>query len=689
LRAAPLPSSNKCAVIEVMGRDMGYLTVRAGDMRPGTDTTGAEENKMSMVAPTIVMAVPEWSVDEKGHIVVSLSDIVAAVRERMTKYGAATVLVSEGFRMSKGDPLLQKVLDANPLLKVRFSRVKTDVQGNLILNELGISDFVTEALELELPGLVGPKDVYREVFGYAIRSRVPDEIDRAIAEDATTKAAALITEDAQRRAVILQGGVCVSADIGLTDIEDAKTKVEPLAAVQGKVDLKDSGLYTLDELRAINVLGPAKPADNLVELPATPTLTHPSGKNIELAITAVNSMSESARDMNRVNLCVFPGESGDMLVSAVNPANRKPISKADEYVTARVDKATVYIDSAQALSLTDILKRAYEIYDTHKFFSLVISGNFVVSAQDALMEVLKKDPVASAIIDKAETDSAGGLIFGRKIVDLLAAALGNEEAVKAAGIEPKKLMSGIRKNVMDQSLNLIPGEGRKDDAVTEIKTETVDAAIAHVRQLTGILNRHLDLNSQGKFDMQKLVVIMKKDLPESIIGRKKGTLNDKIKKEFQVMKQHLRKVFPGGVIEVGSREEMVLNMNARIAQGLKVIVLDEGTLTKGFDTSAVSGKATEDYCFITANRIDNIDELSVPFVNLNAMAIMGIGIIYNDKTLFEMAYRVFTGNDVPPNVIEDLAKNALWLVRMLPRIVRFKDDLADQEKLARLVEVAA
>lgn len=687
LRAAPLPGSNKCVIAEIMGRDMGWLAVRAGDMRPRPDTTEFEERKMAAIAPTVVIAVPEWSVDEHGEQVVLLSDIAAAVKARMEKYGAATVLVSEGFRLSKTDPLLEKILDRNPLLKVRFSQVKTDVQGNLILNELGISDFIAEMLEMELPGIIGKQNLSRELFGYAVRARVPDELDKAIADDATAKAAALITDEAQRQAVITQGGVCICADLRLDKVREAMTKVQPLTAVQGKVDLKNSGLYTIEELTAMNVLGPALPTDNLVDIPKAEGLTQPAGKNIALAITAVNSMSESARDMNRVNLCVFPGPDGDALVDAVNPVNRKPISKADAYVIERTNMATMYIDIPAPL--TAIIRTAYHAYEKEKFVNIIISGNFWVWAQDPLLETLSKDAAAKAIIDAASMNERGRLVFGRRIVDLLAAALGNAEVVKAAGVEPKKLMSGIRKNAMDESLNLLPGEEDTASAPKAEEGASLDQAIAQVGEMSGLMDRHIALNSQGKFEMNNLVVIMKKDLPESVTGKRKGISDRTVKEQYRVMKQNLRKLFPKGVVEAEDNEELVSQMNAFIDQGVKVIVLDDGTLSKAFDASRVRGKAVENYCVIAVDRIEKLGELSMPFVNLNAMAYMGVGVIYGDTNLFEMAYKAFTGNDVPPNLIEDLAKNTLWLVRMLPRIVRFTDDLTDQQKLKRLVDAAA
>jgi len=465
LRAAPLPGSNRCTVIEMMGRDMGWLTARAGDMRPDdlSGYTESEKNKMQAIAPTMVVAVPEYSVDKNKRIIVSLSDIVDAVRARMQKYGAATVLVSEGFRMSENDPLLKKILEGNAFLRTRFSRVGKDAQGNLLLNDLGVADFVSEAISMNVQGLSRGDNLVREVFGYAMRARElsPDNPDAMVAEEATDKAAELIVDPEKRADVISRGGVCVSALIGLKDARDAKATMEArnFDEVTGKVDLTDSGLFTADKLRQLNVLGTVRPTENLTELPQSAGKpVQSAGKNIELAIKAINSMSESALDMNRINICAVSGSDAEDIIAILSAKDRTPISVADKYVQERVERGVVFISSAKGpVSLADLLKNAYATYGREKFLNMVVPGGLSIRKDDEILALLRSDEVCNALIEGARKDNAGNLVFGEQIADLISMSLTSDAVLERLAIKDKK-MSGIRKNILNGSLDLLPGE---------------------------------------------------------------------------------------------------------------------------------------------------------------------------------------------------------------------------------------
>ena len=222
--------------------------------------------------------------------------------------------------------------------------------------------------------------------------------------------------------------------------------------------------------------------------------------------------------------------------------------------------------------------------------------------------------------------------------------------------------------------------------------ETPKAAIASVEESVRQASIHLTLSQEGAINLSHIAIIMKRDLPESIsIGKKDTLLSETLRGQYQVMKQHLRKTFSGeqGVVEVANQHELTAQMNALIGQGLKVIVLDNGTLTQGIDTSAIQGKAGENYCIVSADSAEDLDATTIQFVNLNAMALMGVGILYNDITLFQVAYRAFTGHEVPEDVMSDLARKALWIIRALPRIVRFTNELRDQGILRKLFAVSA
>ena len=707
LRAAPLPGSNRCVVEEMMGRDMGWLTVRAGDMRPDAHAgyAAAQRAKMALVAPTIVMVVPEYPV--------SLASIVEAVKARMNKYGAATVLVSEGYRLSPRDPLLALIRAKNPLIDARMKQLDKllelikshqpipsdlrkewlDAQDNLMLNKVGISDIVAAALAMELGDILKRRDsLVREVGGYAFRARMPVQggVDTTVAEAATTEAVRVITDEAKRQDVLKDGGVCIATNVGAKLAEDVAMKIEPVASpkVQGKTDLRLGALYGEDTLRELGVLGVPGPQKELPELFGI-SAPQPVGKNIELAITSANSMAESARNMKRINLCVFPGDDADMLIDAVDPNNRKSIGRTDRYVSARTSAASIYIKHDDPLSLSEIVTRAYEVFRKHNFLSVIISGEFRVSESDRLLVELRNNEEANAIINMAERRD-GAIVFGRKIVDLLAIALEKKGIALAAGVEFKeddKVMSGVRTNILGELLNLLPGESVN---VTDVPSAVdAESAVKPIEQATKRIKDCMKPQAGASFDLSKVVVIMKKGLPESIIGKKEGMVDGAVEQGYGLMEQHLRRLFPDRVLEVESPEDLAAKMNQLIRQHYKVIVLYDETIKKGFDTKAVEGKAGEAYCAVAANKMEKRDNLTMPFVNLNAMAMIGVGLLYKDTALFERAYEAFTGDKAPRDLVDEVMNKARWIVSMLPRIVRFTDEIRLQEQLSRLVAAAA
>jgi transketolase len=461
------PGSGNCVVIQAMGRDMGSLAVRAGDLND----------------PTVIVAVPEYSYDPNtGETKVSLSDIVEAAGKIMARYGAVTIVASEGFRIKipaeddpgykqymKENPLLAEVL-ANKFLKAKFDKFRIDPnardpQGNLKLTELSIGDFITEALSLGL-GLVREKNLFFEDIGYSCRARQPNELDRTIAENATTAAFQLITDENARRDAIGRGGVCIAAERAIRKVQDATVKVMNLSDATGKVDLTNSGIYSPDELRDKNVLG--APGSSVAGRPAY-VLRNGNGRtrgyNLKTAAEVINSQAESARGMmgmrgmKRPNVCVIARDDADEIIKRLR--TMVPVSKADRYVMARAAPATLYHLSFINESLSEIIEYAYRIYDKCGFLNLVIPGSFPISEKDMLLPVLRKDPACSALIEAAKPDGKGNLIFDRRLVELLFMALQSEDVLKSLrtlGLESKKAMSDVRKNILGESLNILPGE---------------------------------------------------------------------------------------------------------------------------------------------------------------------------------------------------------------------------------------
>lgn len=242
-------------------------------------------------------------------------------------------------------------------------------------------------------------------------------------------------------------------------------------------------------------------------------------------------------------------------------------------------------------------------------------------------------------------------------------------------------------------VNTLANELEAKAEIIRPKIETLDATlISQTEGLTGEMSRHLSVRPQGKIDLTNYVVIMKKDLSIAAAGTKNTTLNEILKGQYQSMKQDLRRLFSGeqGVIDVQTRDDLITQANVHLGLGQNVIILDDGTLTQGLEKMiSKDKKAGEDYSVIIANPIQNLKDIEIPFVNLNAMALMGVGVLYDDAELFKLAYKTFTGKDAPQNFIKDLTSRVLWLISALPKIVRFTDEIQDSDKFGKLVKASA
>jgi hypothetical protein len=220
-----------------------------------------------------------------------------------------------------------------------------------------------------------------------------------------------------------------------------------------------------------------------------------------------------------------------------------------------------------------------------------------------------------------------------------------------------------------------------------------DAVIEDVDKSTTLANKHMILRADGAIQLSSIAIVMKKGLAEDITGTDKmnGSRGAALSEQYRIMRQGLRKSLGRGegLAEVSTKDELVERANEFIARGMRVVVLDDGTLTQNLFTGDVAGKAGENYCLITSAGIADGDDAIIPFVNLNAMAMMGVGVIYNDLTLFETAYETFTGKELSEDLLVKLVNKVLWVVRALPRCIKITNTLPDQDKIKKLFAVAA
>jgi hypothetical protein len=222
---------------------------------------------------------------------------------------------------------------------------------------------------------------------------------------------------------------------------------------------------------------------------------------------------------------------------------------------------------------------------------------------------------------------------------------------------------------------------------------STDAAISDVGSLTAKAGTHMLLKPEVAAELPTIAIVMKRSLAESFTGesRMAGVRGQNLREQYRIMKQGLRKTFRegDGIFEVNNREELTARSDELISRGIRVIVLDDGTLTQGLNSSSIAGRAGTDYCVVSCAGLLDGDDAIIPFVNLNAMAMMGVGVIHNDLALFETAYEAFTGKAVTEDMIAKLVNKVLWIIRAMPRCVKITNELPDQRKLKKLFEVSA
>lgn len=192
----------------------------------------------------------------------------------------------------------------------------------------------------------------------------------------------------------------------------------------------------------------------------------------------------------------------------------------------------------------------------------------------------------------------------------------------------------------------------------------------------------------------EVVVVKQKDLAMSITGER-GVLGVELAQNYQLMEQRLRGEFGGdkGIVEVADSKALIDTVNELRAKGLNVIVLGDDSFVNAIDTSKIDGKVGENYCVISTGILDNADKSLLPFINLHAMALMGVGVLNKNGELFRYAYNAFTGEDPTESVMNDLKdimSGIFKIIRALPRMIRLDvNNMPAKEALDKLFRAAA
>jgi len=267
--------------------------------------------------------------------------------------------------------------------------------------------------------------------------------------------------------------------------------------------------------------------------------------------------------------------------------------------------------------------------------------------------------------------------------------------------EISKKIEKLQLSTLDQAIIRLafftPGEGsgkrNNEPTITELH-EQLQTVISDVEGLTNEISTHEFLGSQGPIDLSKTVIVMKKGLPDVFGDDKETIIRNALKQGYQHMTQELRKLFRNGegVVEVKNETEMPDIVDSLIKQGLKVIVLGDTDLAIAAEDTwkrTVRGKSGEDYCVITAGMHQDLSPRTIHYINLNAMALIGAGMLNHDEILFTTAYELFAGEEPGQGIMLLFRKKTLRSLNIFPRVIKLIGTIADREMLRKLFAVSA
>ncbi len=242
-------------------------------------------------------------------------------------------------------------------------------------------------------------------------------------------------------------------------------------------------------------------------------------------------------------------------------------------------------------------------------------------------------------------------------------------------------------------MQVFEGQLKAGDGVRHSTTGTVPSvsdAIDEVRDLTAQMS--LSLAQKGvDMGLSDKAVIINAGLCESAnqdLGSRSDTLG--LPQKYRVMEQGLGRTFEGSVVRVRTQEELAHKVNELRHEGKNVIVLDDGSLVKGLDHAGIDDVKDTNYCVVQTGELQAIDtQTNIRFVNLYAMAMVGVAILDENESLFTHAYRAFTGEAPEAGLLQKVRNLAQWIISILPRPVKLDYRNREEQDLQALFKVAA
>lgn len=452
-RAAALPGSNRCVVVEVMGRNMGSLAVAAANrsLEDSEDLSQPLREKIIAAGPAVMTLVPEYPIP--------IAAIRDQARARMEHYGAVTVVAAEGFRVSQEDPEYETIIARNPVLAAALRNVKLDAHQNVIIPQGIAAEFIAEILSEYRPEV--------EVLGFTPRGTIPTERERRLAREFARLAARAI---AARRTGM---GIAVSDLAG--DAERGKVRLVEIGHIAGRSESGKSLAKTLDQIAAPEtlvrsgvIIRPDQPLDSSRSVPSFSVPVQP--KEPLAVAKAVLATCKSAWAHKRPSIICIAGPDAGTVVSGLNEEMSLLTDTGLAHDYALTQSSIIFLHGARPRPLNDIVREAYETNKAYGSVNIVAAGDFRIARNDPLLPVLRAkseelDRRIAAV--EARSDGSDDLVFSSAMKEI-GQVLKLVMLTADVPVENTKRMSDVRLTALDTALATFTVPGVFDETTKAV-----------------------------------------------------------------------------------------------------------------------------------------------------------------------------------------------------------------------------
>ncbi len=716
-KTAVTGEKKKILVAEIMGRNAGWLTLAVSDRRAASDETLRKEigaQKVDAVRDTIMSIVPEKQV--------SIKEIIIRAKEILSKKGALNVAVSEGFSIKHKDPLWKELIRKNPILAAKLAdKPELDIHGHIRL--AGASEFmcailITEWDDPELRLNVSWPEMRHVIFGYIGRGLRPGAYDYQMARQYAAKAAELINEGKTGLMMAYSDKMNPAAEepkvmpveeVLLLDGNKFSRNLSTLGEGQSEREkewLNTKGyaegfaLYLNKDLREAGVLM----EENGVVLGYEIKSGKITIKETVLGFTEAAKMlredfisiAVSGWAHSRGSIMEIPEttENGllTMAVADKNPLDYNTWDAEDIASWEKFKDAMMILLPGDGIPFGQILKKAVSLKRDNGMTNVIVASNYRFDMNDPMIrEFLDNDPYVKAKFNLTNPDYNRNTFTIKDVSEFIQLAL----VRYYPGSFPSA--SHARSNQLGDAYLVASPDAEEasiyEKRITESRREATAETTVKVSSLTSEIANHVLLNPGEPIDLSQTMVLMRSDLVESISGKMEPLLE----KQYKVMKQDLRKQFNAGdgVEEFKTNEELLDRAKELMRAGKKVIILDDSSIDASVADALQTNtgkKNGEDFCIIAADKMTAKDQRALFFVNLHAMALMGVALLeddYDGLRLFDLAYESFTGQKSPDGLLQQFKNNKLPIITIMPRMINLTGNLVDESDLKKLFAAAA